>query len=265
MFPSRTDINRVIGRLFLAFGYQVRRRGQGFHDDAFADQQWLLSGEDVGVILDLGANVGQTALRYRSTFPNAVIHCFEPFESTFESLLRNCRGDERIKLHRLAVADASGVRTFHHNANDATNSLLPNSAAANHVLPDSLIRPIGTVDVSTTTLDEFCELTNTSHVNILKIDIQGGELMALRGAARLLETESVDLIYSEVLFVELYNGQADFHEICRFLRQFDYTLYGMYELTAGRDSILAWCDAIFIAPRIQQSLKPKADARGALR
>jgi hypothetical protein len=33
-----------------------------------------------------------------------------------------------------------------------------------------------------------------------------------------------------------------------------YTLYGLYDLTAGQDSILAWGDAIFVGPRIRQSL-----------
>ena len=48
------------------------------------------------------------------------------------------------------------------------------------------------------------------------MDIQGGELMALHGASQLLKTRSIDLIYCEVVFVEQYVNQADFHQICRF-------------------------------------------------
>ena len=156
--------------------------------------------------------------------------------------------------HQLAVADFSGSRTFYFNADSVTNSLLPNSATATRVVPDSLIKPAGSVDVPTTTLDDFCSGHAIDRVNVLKMDIQGGELMALQGASRLLEAKAIDLIFSEVVFVEQYAGQADFHELCRFLSDCDYTLYGLYNLNPGRDSILAWGDAIFIAPRIRHSL-----------
>jgi FkbM family methyltransferase len=251
---SRTDINRMIGNLFLSLGYEVRRKGQGFHTDAYADQRSLLSGDQVRAILDVGANVGQTAQRYRQIFPAATIHSFEPFGDTFRKLKEKCRGDGRIVTHQLAVADFSGSRTFYFNADSVTNSLLPNSATATRVVPDSLIKPAGSVDVPTTTLDDFCSERAIDHVSVLKMDIQGGELMALQGASRLLDAKAIDLIFSEVVFVEQYAGQADFHELCRFLSDCDYTLYGLYNLNPGRDSILAWADAIFIAPRIRHSL-----------
>ncbi len=188
-----------------------------------------------------------------------MIHSFEPFESTFRTLAENCRGDDRIEPHRLAVADASGSRTFYSNAESVTNSLLPNSEAASRALHETLIEPAGSVEVSATTLDDFCAGRSIDRVNILKMDIQGGELMALKGASRMLEAKAIDLIYSEVLFAELYAGQADFHDICRFLGGRDFTLYGLYNLHPGRDSVLAWGDAIFIAPRIRQAL----DRRGS--
>ena len=125
MILSRTNINRKIGDLFRYMGYEVRRKGQGFHADAYADQQILLSGDEVGVVFDVGANVGQTARHYRQIFPNAKIHSFEPFESTFRTLSENCRGDGRIATYQLAVTDFSGSRTFFFNEDSVSNSLLP--------------------------------------------------------------------------------------------------------------------------------------------
>ncbi len=69
MFPTRTDLNRRIGNLFRSLGYEIRRKGVGFHADPYADQRSLLPGDEVRVILDVGANVGQTALHYRALFP----------------------------------------------------------------------------------------------------------------------------------------------------------------------------------------------------
>ncbi len=257
---TRTGINRMVGNVFRSFGYEIRRKGQGFHADPYADQQSLLSGDEVRVILDLGANVGQTAQQYRAAFPKAMIYSFEPFESTFRILSQNCRGDGRVEPHRLAVADVSGARPFYFNADSVTGSLLPSSATATRVLPDSLIKPVGSVDVPTTTLDDFCSGHAIDRIDVLKMDIQGGELMALQGASRMLESKAIDLIYTEVVFVELYEGQADFHDLCRFLSDYDYTLFGLYNLNSGRDSILAWGDSIFIAPRLRDLLDRRRGA-----
>ena len=76
----------------------------------------------------------------------------------------------------------------------------------------------------------------------------------------MLEAKAIDLIYTEVVFVEQYEGQADFHDLCRFLRDRDYTLYGLYNLNPGRDSILAWGDAILIAPRLRHPLDRRGGA-----
>jgi hypothetical protein len=88
------------------------------------------------------------------------------------------------------------------------------------------------------------------------MDIQGGELMALKGATKLLSTQAIDLIYSEVLFADLYENQGYFHDISQYLREYGYFLYGLYNMNYGKskNGVLAWADAIFICPRIEESL-----------
>jgi hypothetical protein len=71
----------------------------------------------------------------------------------------------------------------------------------------------------------------------------------------LLKQQSIDLVYTEVLFAKLYEGQASFYSLCEFLENYGYTLYGLYSLHYSKKGVLVWGDAIFISPNIEESLK----------
>src|SRR6185369_1183963 len=77
---------------------------------------------------------------------------------------------------------------------------------------------------------EFCQSRGLEAPDILKFDIQGNELEALRGATRILETNGPLLIYLEVLFERLYKNCALFSDISAFLQEKGYELYNLYEL-----------------------------------
>jgi len=237
-----------------ALGYEVRKKSNGFHADPFHDQRKLMSGRDVRVVLDLGANVGQTAGAYLALFPEATVHSFEPFAEPFQALAALARANPRLRAHQLAVADVTGTKAFFTNNNHVTNSLLPPAAGAVAYVADDLLGQKGSTEVRAITLDDFCAREQIDAVPVLKLDIQGGELMALRGAESLLNRRAVDLIFTEVNFVPLYEGQAYFDDVYQFLKARDYSLYGLYGLAHGTNGMLAWGDAIFIGPDLRRSL-----------
>ena len=84
-----------------------------------------------------------------------------------------------------------------------------------------------------------------THINILKLDIQGYELKALKGAEDLLRSKKIDLIYTEAYFIQQYHDQPLFPEIAMYLSKFGYQLQDIYNPIYGNDKI-AWCDAIFM-------------------
>jgi hypothetical protein len=95
------------------------------------------------------------------------------------------------------------------------------------------------------TIDEFCVAEKIDRIDILKLDIQGGELKALRGAARMLSTRSVSVIYSEVLFQREYDEQSFYHDIAQFLATHGYWLFRLYDLRYSPERSLEYSDAIF--------------------
>jgi FkbM family methyltransferase len=247
---------RYVGRMARKLGYEVRRAGTGFHADPYEDQRILMRGRSVKVVLDVGANIGQTAGIYLDGFPEAAVHSFEPFEGAYSQLTARWSAHPRFRAHRLAVSDAPGTRRFFVTRESAASSLLPVSRRANEVVPDAIVGSAGEVEVTTTTLDDFCAQNGIDTLPILKMDIQGGELLALRGAERMLSRHAIDLVYTEVLFAEHYEGQGDFAELSLHLRDRGYSLYGLYDLKRGRNGLLGWGDAIFVSPKLRAALAP---------
>lgn len=245
-----------------SLGYEIRKlpkdrplpNDQVVPATPFDLQKALLTDQVVQTVFDVGANIGVTVSEYERLFPKARIYCFEPFEECFSTLRGTYKNSDRIKPYKLAITDRSGTGKLFFNKNNGTNSLLPVAGECGKYVDANEMRNLGSMDVQTTTLDNFCLNERIERIQILKIDIQGGELMAFRGATGLLNMQRIDLLYSEVLFVPLYEKQAYFCDLYEFLDQYGYTLYGLYNLNYGRNGVLSWADAIFISSKIEETL-----------
>jgi FkbM family methyltransferase len=215
----------------------------------------LLSGIKVQTIFDIGAHVGQTVAEYSRLFPESTIYCFEPFPESFEELRRRFEGNSLIKPIHFAVSDkAVQARKFYVNQDSATNSLLPTVEDKEYRLPLNIYKNVAIIEVPVTTIDDFCKRESINEIQILKMDIQGGELMALKGATEKLNQEAVLLIYTEVEFVPLYKGQVLFYDICDFLSGYGYTLFDIYDVSYTRSGQLRWCNAIFLSTHVHSHI-----------
>lgn len=225
-----------ISDLKTALGYKWRDLTR----DSMADQVKLLNGK-ANVIFDVGAYNGDTAERYSSTFPEAVIYAFEPDPDSFKALC------SKNKLsYPFAISNNEDVVNLYVNKDKATNSLLLNDSKIGRwadnedsVVSNDVIR------VKSTTIDKFCTTNRIKHIDILKLDIQGGEMDALSGSVGYLHANRIGIIYVELLFVPLYIGQSMYHEIITFLDRFGFTLFNLYNFAIDSNGRLKWCDGLF--------------------
>jgi FkbM family methyltransferase len=243
------SIAKLAKALLKQCGYDLHRASPACtgSKDAFADQKRLLATCGAKTIFDVGANTGHTAVKYRTLFPLATIFSFEPSAECFEQLRQDFECDQNFYAVCSALSDQPGQREFHLNESSFTNSLLPS-------VDSSLARKIGTTQVSVTTIDEFCRERGLEAVDLLKLDIQGGELLALQGARSILSQSKISLIYAEVLFATQYEGQAFFFQVYEFLVQFGFVLFDLYDMKHKSNGQLAWCDAIFVGPALADSI-----------
>jgi FkbM family methyltransferase len=240
-------LTRAARSVLTRVGLDIRRAvAPRWGSDAFLDQARLLQSLPVEVVFDGGANVGDTVDRYRRLFPQAQIHAFEPFGDAVSQLAARFDGAPNVRPHQVALADGEGVRQLYLDEDSTGNSLLPvdpepfdwsgsgpRSAANQRV-----------VEVRVTTIDEFCRREGIGRIDVLKLELQGGEGLALSGARAMLRARAIRVVYTEVLFTRAYAGQAFFTDIAALMAGLDYQLFGLYNLAQGERG-LCWADAIF--------------------
>jgi FkbM family methyltransferase len=236
-------------------GFTARGGRQTFPRDPFAAQSQLLAGSrrSAITIFDVGAHTGETARKYRARFPDATIYCFEPFPDSIAALERRFARDAGVHIVPQAVSQRVGRKTFYVNELAPTNSLLPRPAAGRRYYP-STASPRTTIEVEVTTLDAFTAAHGISAIDILKFDIQGGELMALQGAEKLLRSGGIPLIYTEIMFVPHYQGGALFPELWSALAQFGYSFFDIYDLQRATNGQLRYGDALFVSQSLRDTV-----------
>lgn len=242
---NKTFINNITRK----FGFEVHGNGfiqsvqkNSFKEDAFAKQKEIL-GANARLIFDIGANVGDISLRYAELFPGAKIYAFEPFGESYNILQQRVNENHKIKTIQKAIGETVSSMQFYVNNNADTNSLLQSKKMG--LSSDSQVANKTSINVDVITLDSFCEQHQINTIDILKMDIQGAELSALKGAANMMAQKKIRLIYTETYFRQQYINQPLFQDIALWLQQYDYFVQDLYNPIYGNGS-LAWCDAIFL-------------------
>jgi FkbM family methyltransferase len=242
---TRSLFRQAVQSSLAPFGLQVVKT-----TDAFA-MQVKLTQKSEPVIFDVGAADGGVAKTYRESFPKARLHCFEPFPGSFEGLKRNFGSDPRAVCVQKAVADRDDIAILHANTSSATNSLLPMDERSAEFWGTGIFERTGQVSVVTTSVDDYCEQAKVSHIDILKIDVQGAEWGVLQGERRMLREHRVSLIYTELIVSPTYKGQRKLHEYLSFFDELGYELLDFYS-PVRRNGRLLQADAILlpIAPAV---------------
>lgn len=189
------------------------RRGLRIGVAATIEHERIIRGLPVDTLVDVGANRGQFSLLVRAIYPHAVIYAFEPLERPAAAYRRLFAGDPLTTLHQCAVGPQHLRQAMHVSARDDSSSLLPITAEQVRFAPGTAQARTETVAVER--LDQYLSTSNLKGSSLLKIDVQGFELEALKGCETLLPC--FDFIYVEVSFLELYAGQALAPDIMAYL------------------------------------------------
>jgi len=142
-----------------------------------------------GVMVDAGANIGLYAVACaRAAGRGGRVIAFEPGPATFNKLGRTLRRlrIENVAAYQVAIGAAAGVAEFlvSRNGWDAQQRLAGRSGGADGF--DLVTVPMGT-------LDGLCG-DAADEVRLLKLDIEGHEMGAVRGAEGILRNGRVHLI-----------------------------------------------------------------------
>ena len=192
-------------------------------------------------IVDIGANRGQFALVARHYFSSAKIISFEPLPKPAALFHRIFARDGAVVLHTAAIGPRAEECSMHVSARDDSSSLLPISSLQEEVFPGT--GEVENIDVRVATLDTFVTEADIIEPALLKLDVQGFELDALKGCESLLH--KFEWVYCECSFVELYSGQKLAADVIDWLSNKGFTINGIYNPAYDRDGKAIQADFLF--------------------
>lgn len=189
----------------------------------------LLSREKY-TIVEIGARDCKETVAFDLLLPGSKIFTFECNPETLPQCRRAVAGRKNIQLIEKAVTDAEGTITFHQINHEKTITNHPGgkNPGASSIFEANQEYPVekyfqNKIIVPTTTLKKFSEENKVKNIDLLWMDIQGAELLAMMGAGDFLE--KVSLIHLETEFFQIYKNQPLFPELRSFLNERGFRLY----------------------------------------
>jgi FkbM family methyltransferase len=200
------------------------------------------------VLFDVGANIGSYAKLLRTVFGDrSKIYCFEPATRTFEKLKSNLAEMPNFELYNIGFGECKEDLTLFSNSD--TSSM----ASVYHRRLDHFnIDFSQTEEVKIRSVDDFCTEFDINHIHLLKLDIEGHEFKAIKGASNIINTGNVDFIQfefggtdidSKVFFQDFYYLLKDKYVIYRVVKD------GLYKIEEYKEMYETFMATIFMAQR----------------
>jgi FkbM family methyltransferase len=206
------------------------------------------------VYVDGGAHDGQVAGQFLNRFPGLQVHAFEPNADLFPRLEANL-AHAPGQRHQLALSDKTQTLKMFINESPMTSSVLPRNENCERYF-DAATTLKEVRELQATSLDDWFDRAGLNRVDIIKLDLQGYELQALRGAEGILR-RGVACVYIEINFVPFYEGSVTFGEIDSFMRSRGYKLFNLYNTcTHLPEGQIGSGDALYVLDRASNTTAP---------
>ena len=193
-------------------------------------------------LIDIGAHNGSfsASLSQYCSIKRGIL--IEPLEDKYKLLLDRFRPPVYEVLN-CVVSDRMGHVEFEINELSETSSIL----SIKKDIPEHANLAISVKDrmqCESKTLDSIVKEYELGSIDVLKIDVQGAELLVLHGASGTLA--KTRMIWLEVSFKPLYDNSATFFDIYSFMARAKFMFIGMAPVFYSPSGELIQCDALFI-------------------
>ena len=195
------------------------------------------------VIFDIGSRDCMQSIEFYHSFPNAKIYAFECNPNTLPLCRKNIEPySDRITLVEGAVCDYDGDITFYpinqqktittwEDGNPGASSLFKSNGKYEH---ETYIQD--EIKTNCHRLDSVMKKYNIPKVDIIWMDLQGAELLALKSLGEFLEY--VTYIYTEVSYKEMYTGQVMFNELNNYIISYNFVIKNKLSLSGWQEDVI---------------------------
>lgn len=180
----------------------------------------LVKPESGDVMIDGGVSdlVGAQLSFIEGVGEKGRIFGFEPIPRLCESAASQLAAYKNYKMECAGLAKETGS-AFFEDLRDSSHIAQENS---------------GGVECKLTSIDDYCAINNINHVDCIKLDVEGAELEALKGAKKTIKKDKPKLI------VCLYHKPQDMYEIPLFITRLEpgYELFLSHTSCQFMDTVL---------------------------
>jgi FkbM family methyltransferase len=163
--------------------------------------------------LDVGANFGwYTTIFHKYCGPSGEVHAFEPVPPTFRELEENYAlmgSPANVVINNLALGE---------KADELTINLFEGLSSGHASMSDQGRADAISFKCDVVTLDSYLEERNVRDVNFVKVDIEGAELMFLKGAERLFAQKTPPIWLMEMALQQTGNFGYVPNDLIGFMR-----------------------------------------------
>lgn len=187
----------------------------------------ILADFGIDLVLDVGANVGQTGEKLRTAGYTGKIISFEPVPAAHEQLSKTAASDPNWQVApRTAVGAESGTVDINVSQSTDMSSILAPNGALLETLPKT--RVTETVSTPIARLDALWEEYYSQGSRVfLKVDTQGFERQVLEGASGCLE--KIVGVQLELSLLPLYEGEETYLTYLQDLHLWGFEPFMMWE------------------------------------
>lgn len=203
-----------------------------------AHLEWLLRDLEVDLVLDVGANRGQFASALRAMGHAGPVVSFEPAPQPRAELAHLAAGDEAWWVRAEALGSTSGEARLHAVDDESELGSLREASDFGRSWKEALGRARDEV-VAVRRLDEvWDEVSHGASRVLLKLDTQGHDLEAFRGAGDLvLPGGPVVAVVTEVALLPIYDGVPTMDEHLAETGAAGWSVAGLYPVSFDAGSL----------------------------
>ncbi len=129
-------------------------------------------------------------------------HLFEPTPELFSALSMRLDNTRNVFVNQLALADVDGSLEFLRYADGGSTV---NSLIVAHDFHATASDPGIIIEVRVITGDAYCKQNDVDRIDLLKVDVEGGEMLVLRGFWNMIASQKISIVQFEYGYA---NGAA---------------------------------------------------------
>jgi FkbM family methyltransferase len=221
LFPAKLYEKKICDNIYLYLDIKSRDESYIYHNGYWEKEATTLMQKFIkkgDIVFDVGANIGYYTLIFANTVGDkGRVFAFEPCPRNIRNLENNVRRNsfQNIVIERTALGENSQTMQMYFPCDvqfGAGGFFKARSYLAQQ-------------EVGVVTLDDFIKKEGITRIDFLKLDIEGGEIFALRGMSETLNQKIIRNAFIDIHDTILLRNGYKPQEIKKYMIKYGYTLY----------------------------------------